>query len=326
MFDYQKNFPFDPQAFAVNSAGQTFVMAERGKGIVGEKEVSVLEEFRLVSQNQWEVEDGQLVISKNSERVAVFDSLSYQNGSYFFSGYSYPDNKPVMLWNHRPLLEQDPNWGVLIASSFGSYQSSLKRLIYSLKSQLPLSRVTIYISGAPENKTDTFMGCPAVFTIKSAREFTPLIEVAQNPQSFASYLFLLHDTCEVNSGFASLVGNLDVGLNFDVVLAMRGGANTQTFNLGLYRRDFLVKSVVYLNGLYERNLEEIRRNQQQIIRELIWRAKLVCFLGDSADGESVAALGKRDVYGTGEQRQALHFRKCAVVKHTTKNIGARILR
>jgi hypothetical protein len=247
---------------------------------------------------KWNIEDGVLYLLDERDSIThTITAIEVENNSVFLSGEvmgSYGRNGAVrMMTYERKDLGQDFN--IVISSHVDYEESTLPRLIRSLDREgVTEDRVVVVVSGATGEITkekgytriptgDNLMGC------------TALSYLLKEDTELANYTLLLHDTCEVVSGFLESMGVTDIGLPYDII--------TAHLEIGLWSKPFIER----LRGLDGLNLSKIR--SYDIFNSLEDLCRLSCKRGD------VTSLRSKDVYGNGVNRKVFEILGMGIKKY-----------
>jgi len=128
----------------------------------------------------------------------------------------------------------------------------------------------------------------------------------------AGLWFLLHDTCVVGESFLERVGEIDYGMNYDII---RVAANC--YHLGVYRHEFVKRQKSYFEALKDMTKEQRKALLMDYTKGLLWEAKLFAIQnGESNRGGKVTSI--KDVYATAQKRNVVYFPDFDLTKFKTR--------
>jgi hypothetical protein len=133
---------------------------------------------------------------------------------------------------------------------------------------------------------DNYMGCTALTGLLGMD-----IEL--------DYILVLHDTCEVTSGFVEKISKIDVGIPYDIISAQR--------EIGLWSKSFLQR-IRSMQGF------SLPPSAYKVYDSLSDLCRLSC------DYDTTVYLRSKDVYGTGVKRQVLEFTDFGIKKYSGTNM------
>jgi hypothetical protein len=297
--------PFTEKTFLKEVSGKQFRL---GCKDVGGSRVSRLQDFSF-DTDKWEIQDGVVNLLDDKDSVIhCIDSIEIKNGTVFLSGEAMKEHGRhnsvrTVLYEKKEL---GSDFLVAIASHVDYEEKTLPRLIRSLDREgIPEDRVLVFIGGsqAEEPKTQekgyiripvegNYLGCTALSYLISDTE----IEF--------DYVVVMHDTCEVTSGFAEKIASIDIGLPYDLIEGR--------FELGLWSKSFLEM----LRGLDGFKLEGVGGYDIFGFIKGLSRLYRKC--------AEAKTLRSKDVYGTGINRAVLEFEDLGVKKYSgAKKTGGR---
>lgn len=216
------------------------------------------------------------------DSVKVTDNVCYLSGtSYGIASKGGPAE--VLLFERKPLGD---DFHIVISSHVDYVDVTLDRLLRSLRKEgISNDRITVAVAGCEETCASDYVSAPDLGGC------TGLAAVSNGSIEIdASYVLLLHDTCEVCHGFADAVSAVEVGLPFGFIGM---GSENVASEMGFWSASLLqsLSPQVFDFALSQ-------------IPSAIWHTpicKMVTRLGQPK------TLRKKDVYGTGTVRKVVEL-------------------
>ena len=294
--------------------------------------ISLNANMKISSENNkngfWEVDEGRLfILDERRKRINVFKSIETCSGSIYFTGdnlYSKRSEK-ICLSPFVSFADSGLKMKFCIASHIDYYEIALPKLIKSVvrKNKIAKEDVVIFINGSEKEEQRTMGGIQYNFITHNSWEYGALIDIVEKSID-VDYWFLLHDTCELDDNFMSIINGLDFGLQFDMGCTVRTKRKERvlsSFNMGFYRYEFLKKIKDLLMSL--KNVSKSDGISVEIdlhgtgIRS---KAELLFFFnGENNQGFSV--MGEKDIYGTGKKRHILYLPDSGIYKYVNDYDG-----
>ena len=234
-----------------------------------------------VDGGHFEVENGVLRLMDDQGLAYIFNGLETRNGSVYALGANArtisKNGHDRIVMHEQALLGN--NFGICISSTVSYADKTLKPLLESIrKANFDMSKVVVVVGGFSGEKTEVVEGATVIYRHNDEQGFNGLAGIS----GFMPYWLMLHDTCEAERNFMSLVNNIDIGLSPDVILLRHDVADW----MGFYSFKFLDRIKYSLGGTFEESLSAIKDSAGTIVT-------LGC---------TVTELGKRDVFGMGNTR------------------------
>ena len=272
------------------------------------KEITFSKDMKISNNmGTWNVEDGVLrFINTNGHLVFEFRGLETKNGCVYAVGRNVLESigmysRPV-LHIKKPLGD---NFGICISSHTSYEELAIPKILRSLEGDgFDMTRVVVVIGNDKEQdgiaSVDPNLKVLTYRTRKDIFGMTALGNISNATDAASkSYWLLLHDTCEVTSGFAKKIANIDVGLNPDVVSFRDLGEKVE---FGLYKSSFVLNSVMPMGT-----------KPFDYYDTLIRKANVICVLDSPFKKEP-----SRDVYGKGIIREVINYDTLGFKKYRAK--------
>jgi len=253
--------------------------------------------------DEWKDVDGIFYLQRDGNSIYRIDSLEVTNGVVHAMGESlleaHSQYSKIVL-----SVKSSPSLGICISSHIDYYETTVPRLVRSLKRVGFSGDVIIQVAShikrdKPLPSLLELDGMDVKVQVSKVDKcgFTGIIDVdTSNP-----YWLLLHDTCEVTDNFLNGIEDIDVGLNPDFILLAK------TMDLGIYSSSF-VQSL--MPTIISNEATKIRRIMKDSAK--IW-----------IEGSDVKRLQSKDVYGMGVKRQ-VQLLETGIKKYVQQSIsGAR---
>jgi len=323
-FDYKACIPFT-EDFIEISIGFTFVLSMLRQD--GECEsfshVQFCKGGETIPSGKWEIIDGALCFNLDNfaERHFHMDCVSSINGSLFLGSTKANGSGRPTLHCLQKISDSQVKVGIAVASCHDYREFTLKKLIRSAKaSGVSLDDMVVFVGGVPDEKDEEsqYRGVKIVAHEWSARDYTPLVSLARNDELRSKFdmWLLIHDTCEFSENFYSQIGKLDIGMNYDVVFALNPHSKESSSSIGLYSSDYIKKSAELLETSVSTSNATIK-HRNDFEKGLAMRSGIYCMANGAANAGTTNVRGKRDFYGTGTERHAVHLRDIGIIKNTT---------
>jgi hypothetical protein len=288
--------PFTEKSVAKDITGKEMRLGYRK---VGHHSVNKLTDFTL---DKHEVIDGVLYLLDERDSIThAVTAIEVENNALFFSGevmgaHGRDGAVRMMLYEKKEL---GSDFLIAVSSHVDYEAKALPRLIRSLAREgISEDKVVVFVAGSDSSEItqekgytrfpvkDNYMGCTALSGLLDMD-----IEL--------SYALLLHDTCEVTSGFAEKVSKIDVGIPYDMISAQR--------EIGFWSKAFLNR-IKSLQGF------RIPLSGYEVYNSLMDLCRLSCNCSE------VQGLRSKDVYGTGVRRQVQELVDIGVKKYSGSNM------
>lgn len=298
--------PFTEKTFLKEVSGKQFRL---GCKDVGGSRVSRLQDFSF-DTDKWEIRDGVVNLLDDKDSVIhCIDSIEIKNGTVFLSGeamkqYGRQNAVRTVLYEKKEIGD---NFLVAVSSHVDYEEKTLPKLIRSLAREgIAEDRVIVFIAGSdaaePQTQEKGYVRIPVETNLMGC---TALHSLLLDESSFSfDYMVLLHDTCEVTSGFKEKITTTDVGLPYDIIEGR--------FELSLWSNSF-IEMLRSLDGF---KFEGIGGYDIYNFVKGLSRLHRKC--------EQPKTLRSKDVYGTGVKRAVLEIEDLGVKKYTgAKKTGGR---
>jgi len=248
------------------------------------------------SGHLWETGEGILkLMLGDSSFLYAFNGLDINNGVVRAVG-KIPISSPrgtVRAVMHEEKALGD-RWGVRISSHVRYVKEAVPPLLKSLKkADVSMSRVMVAVGGSKSDACDYHDddGVTFLHTTEDHHGLTALpIGLSMDE---VDYVVCLHDTCDVTPDFVEKISAFDIGLNPDII----SFCNNQAFELGIFAMDFL--DGLEFPRVHLVSLPDVLRTLSSVVVNY---------------GASEKCLGKRDVYGTGVQREEISIPTMGIKK------------
>ena len=274
--------PFNDDTIA-QLVGNTVILSENHRNEVKFKPFSVIpvKSGGDVDGGHFEVENGVLRLVNRDSLVYSFDGLETRNGTVYAVGseaevVSKSGHERIVM--HRQELLGN-NFGICISSTVNYVEKTLSPLLDSIrKANFDMTKVVVVVGGFRGDKTEMMGGVKVIYRQNEEQSLNGLAGIDDS----VPYWLMLHDTCEAERNFMSLVTGTDIGLSPDVILLR----NDVTDWMGFYSTKFVNRIKSSLGGTVDGSTKAIKDN-----------ASVIMTLGGT-----VTELGKRDIYGMGNTR------------------------
>jgi hypothetical protein len=236
---------------------------------------------------------GQLMLTDQYGKVEYgIAGAETRNWSTYLVGEPYREASLAgfarcILYERKPLK----NFRICISSHKDYMADTMPRLSRSIaRAGFPRDRIIIIVGGVGKNdQAETEAeGCKVVFIEDNFNGLTALSALPEDGHE--GRWLLLHDTCELMDDFQDRMAKLDVGLNFDRIVAHE--------DIGLYSSTFIHRAVK--SGVLNDRLPLIA----------LWHH---CFLWMELSPSR--HVSTKDVYGTGTSRDVLYLDSIGVKKY-----------
>jgi hypothetical protein len=148
----------------------------------------------------------------------------------------------------------------IVSSNVNYYEKTLPIIIGSLKNA-NVENILIYIGGSETDFETTYDGIYCKFVTHNSFDYTGIIEFVNNPND-CDYVFLLHDTCEVDTDFKNKVENFDINKDIVYVTNLHVGQ----CNFAMIRYNLVINNKHYFNTLKNCNKEMAIQHEGHLIR------------------------------------------------------------
>lgn len=237
----------------------------------------------------WEIKDGQLVMSDVWKKpMFFFRGAETRNGSVFLTGEPLMEARVSGFVRSvlYPSKQLGDNFRICISSHADYMDDTIPRLLRSLsRLSFPKDRVLIVVGGVKEPIAEVVDGWSRRSVTQNFDGYTALAELVANPVDFDGYWLLLHDTTEVSETFLSVMQNIDVGLNYDMLIRYA--------EIGLY-------SSAFIRLLGAQNAFNVKVIKKDCLSDF---SSLWCELNSTSNTHAAT----KDVYGTGTQRDVIYL-------------------
>lgn len=266
-------------------AGRTMVLSENNRN---EASFRPFWTFQVKSggdleRGYFEEVDGVLRLMDKQGLFCEFTGIEARNGSVFATGTAAHTVSRTgfdrITMHERVDLSKSKPYGICISSHVSYEKATLPLLLDSIrKAKFDMARVVAVVGGYKGKKTEVIEGATVTYQEDNGQGFGGLTAASKA----CDYWLLLHDTCEAERSFVKDIGNVDIGLNPDVV-RLRGDMDDWT---GFYRTEFI-----------EKIIDDVKAKSIPTMDAIKNLAKVVITM----QGKIIEA-GMKDVYGTGHKR------------------------
>lgn len=260
--------------------------------------------------DEWEIADGVLELRSASQSWPLVGLRMVGDVPCAF-GHSEADGRMCVLWPQARLADSGLSWKCVVSSHAEYAEVTLPRLLRQLAPHVPPERTGVWIGGADERRTSRRHGVEVHEVEHASHTYTALIEAATVAD--CDYVLLVPDTCQPLRGFGKRLDDLEFGLHWDVLYAVRGDDGAPRSPVGFYRVGWLRQIADCLNemkGLDRSRLDKVTR------RPLPSKAGVWGFIDGAANAGDVS-MGRKDVFGSGRARRGRRFSSIGLVKHST---------
>jgi len=232
---------------------------------------------------KWNVENDALrILSKTGQLLYSFAGIESKNGSLYAVGCEHLQVNSRSY--HRVTLHlasaitANKTFCIGISTHKNYYEKTVPKLVKSLLKQgFPASNI-FPVAGGFDKKGIITLNDTTITCIPGNWHGFTVLQVF--PAGF-DYMLLMHDTTEVMDGFPEAVYGTDMGINWDISLAV------ENIEMGFYSADFV-----------KRLTDDIWKLPKHLRFEaILQQARMFAVYGST-----LTALGNRDVYGNGVRR------------------------
>jgi hypothetical protein len=284
--------PFTEKSVVKDIGGKPMRLGYRK---VGHHSVNKLTDFTL---DNYEIIDGVLYLLDDRNSIThTVTSIEVENNSLFFSGevmgaYGKDGAVRMMLYEKKEL---GTDFLVAISSHVDYENKTLPKLIRSLAREgISEERVVVFVAGSDSSEITQEKGYTR-FPVKNNYMGCTSLSGLLDLDIELDYAMLLHDTCEVTSGFAEKVSQIDVGIPYDVISAQR--------EIGLWSKAFFDR-IKSLQGF------RLPESGYKVYDSLMDLSRLSC------NYNSAIHLRSKDVYGTGVRRKVFELVDFGIKKYS----------
>jgi hypothetical protein len=187
----------------------------------------------------------------------------------------------------------------LVSSNIDYYERTLPILLGSLK-RANIENVLIYVGGSKTEYEIVYFGYVCKFVAHNSYEYTSLIQFVLNPIE-CQFIFLLHDTCEVDIDFKCKVEAINESFDVNYLTNIYVGV----CNIAMFKYEYLLSQKDFLCGLVNCS----KTKAIQVETKLITNSRnIICYPNE----DLVESFDK--VYG-GNNRKIEHYRHVGLKKY-----------
>jgi hypothetical protein len=231
--------------------------------------LALIPDTRIVGaghQNEvaWRMVDGALLFfHRDGHPTTRFDAqfpAAFVRGTTEENGRTHPSALPKggeiligpclvapythFLYPYRSIAEGGARVLYLISSNVAFAWPRAALLGQLREAGVPAKQIWATVSGSPCDEVRQSDGITFSHVRENAFEYTALLDIARRDLP-VDYVMLLHDTCHVGPRFKQLVEAQPVTLAWDYMSVASNGK----FNMGLYRKQFLIEQLPFLRSL-----------------------------------------------------------------------------
>ena len=263
--------------------GKTMILSEhhRNDSLFKPLKQTLVESGGDFGGGHLEVVDGVLRVMDEQGLCYSFDGLETRNGVVYAVGtsvrsISHHGYDRITL--HEQKVLDANSFGICISSHINYAKTTLVPLLESIrKAKFDMAKVVVIVGGFYGEKTEVIEGATVNYQMDNGGGFNGLLGASP----FMPYWLLMHDTCEMERSFLSLIGSIDIGLSQDVIRLR----NDEDW-MGFYSMTFINKIKDELTGTPNEILHAIKQHASVT----------------SVIPGTITEDGKKDIYGTGNRR------------------------
>lgn len=295
-------FPFDKGSLMACFGGEAVI----ANNVQPSPEFSDFQKCRLEPDGKisgegvyksWSIEGGALFLHDvRGTAICEFNGAEIRNGTAYATGErllsaSMKGFSRCIMYPFVPVTNMKLK--IAVSSHADYHQETVPRLLRSLKRNGFESDDILVVVGGSAPWVDTVDGVKTVHVEENKMGWTAAQTACHTDG--ADYWLFLHDTCEATNDFGELLGQVDVGVMYDVIRFSRD----KRHDIGIFSSDFLLRNQDALDG-----------RPDKIGPNLFGAAKMI-----SLAEEKRSTLKVKDVYGLGMERDVVLYAGIGIKKY-----------